>query len=124
VDAPRIVTEGLDTYVRQGAKPALDAWLRGWSATDDSTARATLAPAFVQLEGVAGKNVGYEVVGCVSWGAHTRRLYVSLLQEKRPVYMRFDAYEPPSGWRVLNITWNLDPGEIFPPGMLTPRGAQ
>jgi hypothetical protein len=117
---PAVLTSGLDAYRANGAAAALDLWLKGWPVSEDSTARATLTASLQQVEGIAGRMTGYDVIGSASWGEHTQRVYVVIQFERRPLYARFDAYDSGRGWRLVNLTWNAEPQDVFPPEMLMP----
>lgn len=119
--SPAVVVAGLEAYEHSGANAALDQWLKGWAPADDSTARATLAPSLAQFEATSGKMIGYDLLGTATWGLHACRSYVVIRFEQRPLYARFDAYDGSIGWRVLNVTWHLDPAEVFPVPMLVPN---
>lgn len=117
---PPIITQGLDALRTSGANAAMDVWLKGWPADAAASAKPPLLGGFEQVQGVTGQVSGYDYLGSADWGPHTRRLYFTILGKDRPFYMRFDVYLTGGGWRVLNVTLNTDPTEVFPPGLLTP----
>jgi hypothetical protein len=119
-EAPEIVLQGLQTYQSVGAPAALDVWLRGWSAADATSAKSQLLPLLQQVEEATGARKGHDVIAVVALGTHFRRVYGLLLHEQRPVYLRFDVYRVAQDWRVLNLTFNTDPAQVFPAEMLIP----
>jgi hypothetical protein len=92
--------------------------MRGWDAESIAQARTQLANTFGELEQVAGRAMGSEVLSTVAWGTHVQRTYVVYLNERRPLYGRFDTYLTGGDWKVLNITVHTDPAQVFPPDML------
>jgi hypothetical protein len=119
---PAIITEGMDLLRTSGADAALDRWLKGWPPETIPSAKAPLLRAFEQVENVTGAVTGYDFLGTARWGPHTRRLYYTVLAKNRPFYMRFDVYLTGEEWRVLNVTLNTSPEDVFPPGFMMPPG--
>ena len=117
---PGIVTQGLDLLTTAGPDAALDAWLKWWPADTRAGAKAQLLGGLTQIQTVTGQARGYDFLGSADWGPHVRRLYFTVLAKDRPFYARFDVYQTSGEWRVLNVTLNTDPAEVFPPGWLMP----
>lgn len=119
---PPIVTAGLEAYQREGPAAALDAWLQGWSAETQKEAKPRLLGPMQEIVRLAGAPAGFDYLGPAVLGPHTRRVFVVLLHEERPAFLRLDIYQTPAGvWRVLNVTVNTEPGSVFPEEMLVPR---
>ena len=119
---PELVPRGFAAYETGGYSAALDAWLMGWGADDIPPIKSRFADVFQQMEREAGHYVGHELLGSVLWGEHTRRVYALVMYEERPLFARFDLYQVDGQWRVLNLTVNTDPEQVFPPGLMVPPG--
>lgn len=119
-DVPPILIRGLEAYQAGGYQAGMDAWLEGWGEKDRQPFESQFIPLFQQLEIQAGEYTGYEILGMVRWGERSRRVYLLMFYEERPLYCRFDLYQSGGAWRVMNITVNTDPQQIFPSEMLSP----
>jgi len=116
---PPLVTRGLNAYRYGGPEAALDAWMAGWPA-ETPEAKSRMLGTLKEIETVSGPITGYDYLGVAEWGAHTRRIYFTLLGRDRPAFLRLDIYQGGSTWRVLNVTINTDPAQVFTTEMLSP----
>jgi hypothetical protein len=120
---PPLVTRGLNAYRYGGPEAALDAWMAGWPDEPSAQAKSQMLATLKEIEAVTGPVTGHDYLGVAEWGAHTRRIYFTLLGRNRPAYLRLDIYQTGSTWRVLNVTINTDPAQVFTTEMLSvPRG--
>ena len=119
---PPIVTAGLEAYRQEGPSAALDVWLQGWAAETQKEAKSRLLGPMEEIVRIAGAPSGFDYLGPAVLGPHTRRVFVVLLHEQRPAFLRLDIYRTAAGeWRVLNVTVNTEPGQVFPEQMLVPH---
>lgn len=116
-----LVVEGLEAYATRGTDAALEVWLTGWSAEDDAVARPQLRNLLYRFDEAAGAMLGHDIAGMASWGDRAGRIYAVMLYETQPIYARFDVFMPDSTWRIVNVTINTDPAQIFPLDMFVPR---
>jgi hypothetical protein len=63
---------------------------------------------------------GYDLVHTFSVGARIRRVFAVLHDGRHTGYLLVDAYESPSGWTLLNLSFNDDAEKVFPPALLLP----
>lgn len=119
-DPPPIIVAGLNAYRTSGPAAALATWFQGWSQEAAAQAKPQLLGVLEQIDAVAGRMNGYDLLGSAHWGPHAQRIYVVVLHEQRSAFYRFDVYLAAAGWRVLNVTVNIDPAQVFPPEFLLP----
>jgi len=117
---PPLVTRGLNAYRYGGSEAALDAWMAGWPDEPSAQAKSQMLATLKEVEAVTGPITGHDYLGAAQWGAHARRIYFTLLGRNRPAYLRLDIYQSGSTWRVLNVTINTDPAQVFTAEMLSP----
>jgi hypothetical protein len=117
---PPLVTRGLNAYRYGGSEAALDAWMAGWPVEAAPEAKSRMLATLKEIEVETGPITGHDYVGAAEWGAHARRLYFTLLGRNRPAYLRLDIYQAGSTWRVLNVTINTDPAQVFTTEMMSP----
>jgi len=116
---PPLVTRGLNAYRYGGPAAALDEWTAGWPEATSSEVKSQMLGRLKEIETITGPITGHDFLGAAQWGAHTRRIYFTLLGRDRPAFLRLDIYQTGSTWRVLNVTINTDPAQVFTPEMLS-----
>jgi hypothetical protein len=120
---PPILDAGMRAYRDKGADSALTAWLRGWDRDAAEVARSQFHPVFATFDSLGGRFEGYDAFATVNWGPHAKRVYLVLRYERRVIYGRMDAFLASDDWRALNLTFNTDPANVFPPALLVPDAA-
>jgi hypothetical protein len=119
VQAPSAVVAGLEAFTTAGPDSAIAVWFRG-APFDSPDSRETMRRAFDTMHRQAGRMSGYDVVRTFPVGARIRRVFAVLHYERHPGYLLVDAYESPSGWSLLNISFNDDAEKVFPQALLLP----
>lgn len=119
LDAPPAIVAGLEAFAAAGPDSAIAVWFRG-APFDSPDSRETMRRAFDTMNRQAGRMTGYDVVRTFPVGARIRRVFAVLHYERLPGYLLVDAYESPSGWSLLNISFNDDAEKVFPPALLLP----
>ncbi|HSJ64813.1 MAG TPA: hypothetical protein VK922_13040 [Gemmatimonadaceae bacterium] len=119
LQTPPAVVAGLEAFTAAGPDSAIAVWFRG-APFDSPDSRETMRRAFDTMHRQAGRMSGYDVVRTFPVGARIRRVFAVLHYERHPGYLLVDAYESPSGWSLLNISFNDDAEKVFPPALLLP----
>ena len=117
-DTPRIVIDGMEAYRRDGARAALNVWLKGSPAGSPGAVEQmieTLSP----IEAAYGRVIGHDILRVVLVGRSVRRVYAIIKYERGPLYAYFDCYESPTGWIIPGFLSNTKPGEILPADLLS-----
>jgi len=118
-DAPPVVVQGLDTYMKAGGDSALNVWLGWWPPSDTAKVRE-LRMFFSVVKGNFGEPRGYEVVANTSLGSRMRSTYVAIWFDQKPVYLTFHSYQSPQGeWHVLYLGGNSDVQKLWPADLLS-----
>jgi hypothetical protein len=121
-EVPPIVVAGLDAYRASGIRAALDVWLKGSPVGANSAATEQIIQGLAPIEASYGGMIGHDVLRTVAIGPHVRRVYVTLLYERGPLYAFFDCYRAAQGWIIPGFLSNTKPQEILPPALLAGPG--
>jgi len=116
---PDIVSNGLNAYLKSGAKAALDIWIKGSVRESDSETRIKFLNAMIELETSYGKMIGWELIRVVTITPSTRWVYGVAKFEKGPVWMSFQCYNPAGHWILPGFDLNTKASVILPPDLLS-----
>lgn len=107
---PEILSNGFTAYKESGAKPALEAWIKG-SGIDGSKEALAQANMLAQIGEYYGKYLSYELVKSNKISKNTNVYLVVINYEKGSVFAKFFTYITPSGKEVMqtfNFNTNAD----------------
>ncbi|MDD5262248.1 MAG: hypothetical protein PHD76_10430 [Methylacidiphilales bacterium] len=89
---PKILTDGIETYKKDGYSKAFDVWLTGSPLEKDTTTKVNITGGIAQIEAGLGKFLGYEYLGTAPFTPSVKRYYLVFLYEKGPLYTWFEIY--------------------------------
>jgi len=117
-NTPKIVTDGMEAFKTSGFEAAFDVWLKNSPMDNDKTTISSLKGALVQIEGLYGKMIGYEILINYKLSSTTVRTYAEIHYEKGPVFLFFDSYKTATGWVIPMMRFHTDANQIFPEAFL------
>jgi len=115
--APPIVQRGLQAYRSGGPDSAVRVWLANSPIAHDSNALSSVV-ALRQIQDAYGTIIGDETLAVNPIGSHVLRVYVVILYQKGPLYVRFECYQATSEWLVSAFLFNPRPEAILPVDLL------
>ncbi len=118
VEAPSIVTEGLNAYFTPGRSAAVDLWLRNSPLADERGAAGKINDGLARIEREFGRMIGSEPIRVVPMAPSLRRVYVLLKFEKGPAYGVFDCYRAEKDWVVSSMDFSSKSAVILPSNLL------
>lgn len=113
---PAPVSRGLTLLQADSVHAAVQAWAAAWTGPTDAGKAEQLETSFAQLETLAGKMKGYDVIGVDTITPHLLRVY-ALLRYDVPVYTQFVVYDRGGAapqWMVATVRYHTDPTQVLP----------
>lgn len=109
-----IVASGFSAYKENGAKSAIEAWIKG-SGIEGSKEALAQANMLIQISDYYGKYLGYEIIKKNPISKTTSVSLVVINYEKGSVFAKFFTYIKPDGKEVtLTFNFNTNADVIFP----------
>ena len=102
---PPVLKNGFDSYQKEGAKAAIEAWTKG-SGVEGSREALSQANNFKQIEDFYGKYIGYELVEQNSISERSSVCLIDIFFEKGNVFSKFFLYKKPDG-QIVVTTFNF-----------------
>lgn len=113
-----VIANGFTAYKENGAKSAIEAWIKG-SGIEGSKEALAQANMLTQISDYYGKYLGYELVKKNPISKSTSVYLVVINYEKGSIFASFYTYITPGGMEVtLNFNFNTDAGKIFPSSVI------
>jgi len=111
---PKILSDGMDLYKKDGAAKALAFLLAGSPVENNTTAIVNQVGNLNAIESAYGKFLGYETVGVVSFSKSAKRYYLVMLYEKGPFYSWFEVYSGGGKEIITSFDCNTKVNAILP----------
>jgi len=105
---------GFDSYQKEGAKSALEAWTKG-SGMEGSREALSEANKFKQIEDFYGKYIGYEVVKEITISKRSSVYLIDIFFEKGNVFSKFFLYEKQNGqFAITTFNFHTNAEAVWP----------
>ncbi|MES9969027.1 MAG: hypothetical protein ABW092_03275 [Candidatus Thiodiazotropha sp.] len=113
-DATSIVKRGLDAYAKEGARAAIQSWIKdsGLEGSKEALAQANMLR---QIEDYYGEYTGYDIVmeNKITERVHT--IVFVMNYDKGPLFGRFQSYRSNSGkWVATEFKFDTEAVMILP----------
>lgn len=113
--ARTLVERGLNAYLKDGAKAAIQAWLTG-SSLEGNTQAMTQANSLRQFEDFYGKPESFNIVRENVITPRSQMIVFSVNYAKGILFGRFQAYETKSGeWVATEFKFHTEAAAVLPP---------
>ena len=116
---PKIITDALSSYEKNGANSLMPILLKGSALADDKTELSQSNKKIKQLETLYGKYLGYEPSRVVKLSDSTSIYYYVMNYELGPLFCMTVIYNTPhKGQIVTTYNFHTKPKNIYPPALL------
>jgi len=112
--AEGIVENGLKAYKQQGAKAAMEAWVKG-SGLEDSKAAISQANSLLQIEDYYGSYQDHEIVKVNDISKRSKMILFVMNYENGIAFGKFQAYKSSkNGWVATEFKFHTEAALIWP----------